>query len=228
MFIAVRWSKMNMGEQLNSPRGGGLRVGMEDVRDPAALAELRSRLETARVARGINQTELARAARLGRTTVSRALSSGAPGPSADTVGALGRALRLDVSVLLGLLDTAYGRGSIAAADAGALGNPIYMWDPHDLEVHFAVEAPASGSGPGGGRDRSWQGRAGTLPAYVRRPHDEYLAAVVEAADEGHSGMAVLVGPSSRWLLSDGGCGIPSTPHGPMPRLLICIESSKEP
>ena len=171
-------------------------MGTDDVRDPAALAELRSRLETGRIARGINQTELARAAGLGRTTVSRALSPGAPGPSADTVGALGRALRLDVHVLLGLLDTAYGRGPAATADAGALGRPIRMWDPHDLEVHFAVEAPASGSGPGGPRDRSRQGRAGTLPAYVRRPHDEHLATVVEAADEGHSGMAVLVGSSS--------------------------------
>ncbi|MFI8192793.1 helix-turn-helix domain-containing protein [Streptomyces sp. NPDC085946] len=195
-FIAVRWSKMNMGEQLSTARGGGLRMGMEEVHDPAALAQLRSRLETARVARGINQTELARAARLGRTTVSRALSSGAPGPSADTVGALGRALRLDVSVLLGLLDTAYGRGSAATADTGALGSPIHMWDPHDLEVHFAVEPPTLGSGPSGVRDQSWQGRAGTLPAYVRRPHDEHLATVVEAADEGHSGMAVLVGSSS--------------------------------
>ncbi len=169
---------------------------MEDVRDPAALAELRSHLETGRIARGLNQTELARAAGLGRTTVSQALSSGAPGPSVDTVGALGRALRLDVNGLLGLLNTAYGRGPAATADAGALGRPIRMWDPHDLEVHFAVEAPPLGSSPNGGRDQSWQGRAGTLPAYVSRPHDEHLAAVVEAADEGHSGMAVLVGSSS--------------------------------
>ncbi|MFI6933069.1 helix-turn-helix domain-containing protein [Streptomyces sp. NPDC050287] len=195
-FIAVRWTKMNVDEQLSRARGGGLRVGTEDARDPAALAELRSRLETGRIARGINQTELARAAGLGRTTVSQALSSGAPGPSPDTVGALGRVLRLDVNVLLGLLDRAYGRGPAATADTGALGRPIRMWDPHDLEVHFAVEAPPSGSGPTGGRDRSRQRRAGALPSYVRRPHDEHLAAVVEAADEGHSGMAVLVGSSS--------------------------------
>lgn len=171
-------------------------MGTEDVRDAAALAELRSRLETGRIARGINQTQLARAAGLGRTTVSRALSPGAPGPSADTVGALGRALRLDVNVLLGLLETVYGRGPAASADTGALGRPIRLWDPYDLEVHFAVEAPAPGYGPSGPRDRNGPGRTGTLPAYVRRPHDEHLATVVEAADEGHSGMAVLVGSSS--------------------------------
>ncbi|MEU9268931.1 transcriptional regulator [Streptomyces sp. NPDC048251] len=169
---------------------------MDDVRDTAALAELRSRLETGRVARGINQTALARAAGLGRTTVSRALSPDAPGPSADTVGALGRALRLDVNMLLGLLDTAYGRGPAALAATGAPGRPIRMWDPHDLEVHFAIEAPSARSGPGGPGDRRRPGRAAALPAYVRRPHDEHLATLVEAADEGHSGMAVLVGSSS--------------------------------
>ncbi|MFD9321467.1 transcriptional regulator [Streptomyces sp. NPDC060053] len=171
-------------------------MGTDDVRDAAALAELRSRLETGRIARGINQTQLAQAARLGRTTVSRALSVGAPGPSADTVGALARALRLDVKVLLGLLDTAYGRGPAAVADTGSLGRPIHMWDPHDLEVHFAVEAPGTRFGPNSPRDQSRQGRGGILPAYVRRPHDEHLATLVEVADEGHSGMAVLVGSSS--------------------------------
>ncbi|WP_301651044.1 transcriptional regulator [Streptomyces arenae] len=99
-----------------------------------------------------------------------------------------------MTVLLGLLDTAYGRGQGTTADTAVLGRPIPMWDPHDLEVHFAVEAPNSGSSAG--RDRNRNGRSGTLPAYVRRPHDEHLAALVEAADEGHSGMAVLVGSSS--------------------------------
>ncbi|MFD8308530.1 helix-turn-helix domain-containing protein [Streptomyces sp. NPDC059690] len=168
----------------------------DDVRDPGALAELRSRLEAGRIARGLNQTELARAAGLSRTTVNRALNSGTPGPSADTVGALCRALRLDVPVLVGLLDVAYGRGSKPSADLGAPGKLISLWDPHDLEVHVAAEAPGGGSLPKTSRDVSRHGRATTLPAYVRRPHDEHLVAVVEAAEGGHSEMAVLVGSSS--------------------------------
>ena len=194
VFIMVRWPKMNTGEQSSTARG--LRVGIDEVRDAAALAELRSRLETGRIVRGINQTDLAGLAGLGRTTVSRALSPGAQGPSADTVGALGRALRLDVAVLLGLLDTAYGRGPASRTDSRALGRPIPLWDPHDLEIHFAVEAPAPSYGSSGSRDRSRPARTGRMPAYVRRPHDEHLSIVVEAAVDGHSGMAVLVGSSS--------------------------------
>ncbi|MBQ0886405.1 helix-turn-helix domain-containing protein [Streptomyces sp. RM72] len=168
---------------------------MEEVRDAAALRELRARLESGRIARGLNQTELAHVAGLGRTTVSRALSPAAPGPSADTVGALARALRLDTDALLELLETACGRGQ-AAGGTGAPGTTIRLWDPHDLEVHYAVEAPITSSGSNGSREGSRRGRAGRLPAYVGRPHDEHLATVVEAACEGHSGMAVLVGPSS--------------------------------
>ncbi|AWT47932.1 helix-turn-helix domain-containing protein [Streptomyces actuosus] len=188
---------MNTDEQPGVGEGDeARRVETDEVRDPSALAELRSRLEAGRIARGLNQTELARAAGLGRTTVSRALSSSAPGPSSDTVGALGRALRLDVTMLLGLLEAAYGRGPAAAADAALPGKPIRLWDPHDLEVHFAVEVPGAGTTYNPSQKRGRTGRSGRLPAYVRRPHDEHLVAIVEAAEGGHSGMAVLVGSSS--------------------------------
>ncbi|MET8081976.1 transcriptional regulator [Streptomyces sp. NPDC005303] len=168
----------------------------DEVRDPAALAELRARLEAGRIASRLNQTALARKAGLGRTTVSRALSQSAPGPSADTVGALGRVLHLDVPALLGLLDAACGRGPAAVADAGRPGQAIQLWDPHDLEVHPAAEAPAAGSSPGAARDRNPGARGGALPAYVRRPHDELLVELVASAEDGNNAMAVLVGSSS--------------------------------
>jgi len=58
-------------------------------------------------------------------------------------------------------------------------------DPFDLEVHRAVQAvdiPAAG--------------LLTLPMYVSRDHDRQLAELVQAAAEGASGIAVLVGGSS--------------------------------
>jgi transcriptional regulator with XRE-family HTH domain len=77
----------------------------EEPQGPAAaLAELRARLEAGRVARGLNKAELARRAELGRTVVSQALSDTAPAHSAQTVGTLARALRLDVRPLLALLN----------------------------------------------------------------------------------------------------------------------------
>ncbi|QHA09728.1 helix-turn-helix domain-containing protein [Streptomyces broussonetiae] len=71
-----------------------------------ALAELRNRLEVSRSTLGLSRVQLAARASLGRTTVSQALSSSAPPPSADTVVALARALRLDVNELLRLRRTA--------------------------------------------------------------------------------------------------------------------------
>ena len=64
------------------------------------------------------------------------------------------------------------------------GRLIAGLDPFALEVHRPV-IPDSGS-------------AGLppLPPYVRRPHDEDLAAVVGRAAEGRSGISVLVGGSS--------------------------------
>ncbi|MET9412132.1 helix-turn-helix transcriptional regulator [Streptomyces sp. NPDC002935] len=70
-------------------------MGTSHFQDPAAaLAELRAQLEASRVVLGLNQTELARRANLGRTSVSQALSNTAPSPTAQTVGALARVLRL--------------------------------------------------------------------------------------------------------------------------------------
>ncbi|MDX3224578.1 helix-turn-helix domain-containing protein [Streptomyces sp. ME19-01-6] len=169
-------------------------MGTDDFQDPAAArVELRAQLEAGRVALGLNQTELARRAGLGRTSVSQALSTAAPAPSAQTVGALARALRLDVRPLLDLLTTVSGSPH---SSGGALGKPIADWDPHDLEVHPAAEAPARtgyGTGPGG---EIGQGRRGLLPSYVGRGHDVELAALIDAATQGCSRMVVLVGSSS--------------------------------
>jgi hypothetical protein len=57
-------------------------------------------------------------------------------------------------------------------------------DPFALEVHRPVDAGSGGQ------------ELGLLPPYVRRDHDDDLAAVVATAAEGRSVMAVLVGGSS--------------------------------
>ncbi|MER0422789.1 helix-turn-helix transcriptional regulator [Streptomyces microflavus] len=167
-------------------------MGTEQPRHPA-LVELRSRLETGRIARGLNKTQLASRAGLGRTVVSQALGTSAPPPSPETVAGLARALGLDVPPLLDLLTTAAG---LSGDTASVLGQPITHWDPHDLEVHPAAEAPAHGLGrkdlSGGFR----ASRSAPLPGYVRRPHDEELADIVSAAANGHSQMAILIGFSS--------------------------------
>ncbi|MFJ8108807.1 hypothetical protein [Streptomyces sp. NPDC096132] len=137
---------------------------------------------------------------LGRTVVSQAFSSSAPPPSGATISALASALALDTDQLLHLLDVATqarstpptpaaGVGEDDVTGVDELGRPITDWDPHDLEVHPAADAPAPGSGGG----RRWSAR---LPAYVRRPHDDELAALVSEVGMGHSRMAVLVGSSS--------------------------------
>ena len=170
--------------------------------DPAsARAELRGRLETGRATAGVTVTQLARRAGLGRTTVSEAFSASASAlvPSAQTVGALARALGLAPRPLLDLRAAACETGrsvSDRAAEPEGIGRPIKDWNPHDLEVHPAIEvasdpsdrAPAEGAAP--------HRRTGTLPRYVPREHDTVLADLVDAAAAGSSGMAVLVGSSS--------------------------------
>lgn len=169
-------------------------MGTNHVQDPAAaLAELRAQLEARRVALGLNQTELARRANLGRTSVSQALSNAGPSPTAQTVGALARALRLEVRPLLDLLAAV--NGPPPGPDS-APGRPIADCDPHDLEVHPAAEVPtpsADGREPDGAIRR---GRHSPLPSYVARRHDEELSAIVDAAVQGRTQMAVLVGSSS--------------------------------
>lgn len=159
-----------------------------------ALEELRTLLECGLVEQGVTKTALARRAGLGRTAVSEAFNRAASVPSARVVGELGRALRLDVPALLELRAAAAGiRRAALARDAvtpsPGIGLPIAHFDPHDLEVHPAIDVAFDGdSGAGAQRRR--------LPQYVRRQHDRELDQVVEDAIEGHSGMTVLVGPSS--------------------------------
>ncbi|MFF3020155.1 hypothetical protein [Streptomyces sp. NPDC057939] len=151
-----------------------------------ALTELRKRLRGGTARLRLNQTDLARRAGLGRTTVSEAFSPAKPAPSPETVAALGRALRLPVEELLELQ-----RSAVEGAEAGVRsvpGRPIGEWDPHDLEVHPAGTGDGP-SGPGRWRDP-------TMPKYVRREHDSVLDGLVKDATVGSSRAVVLVGGSS--------------------------------
>ncbi|MFF9607849.1 helix-turn-helix transcriptional regulator [Streptomyces sp. NPDC014684] len=66
-----------------------------------ALTDLRRRLEAGRARMRLNKTDLAGRAGLGRTTVSEAVQTGGPVPSAETVAALARALGLPVRRVTG-------------------------------------------------------------------------------------------------------------------------------
>ncbi|MFI8104431.1 hypothetical protein [Streptomyces sp. NPDC086023] len=185
----------------------------------AALDELRARLADGLAGSRLAKGQLHVRAGLSRTTVYGALRSGAPAPSAATVVALARVLRLPERELLALRRAATGtvaggqagasvasvagyaaltRGRAAgsatsvasaagsgvpSAGPGGPGRPVGEWDPHDLEVHAAGPAPASGRGP-------------QLPGYVPREHDRALAEAVAEAADGHSRMWVLAGASS--------------------------------
>ncbi|MHB9759906.1 helix-turn-helix domain-containing protein [Streptomyces sp. BYX5S] len=153
-----------------------------------ARAKLRSRLADALAAAGMNKTQLATRAELGRTTVSAALSPRGDVPSAQTVAALARVLQLPVNELLEwqrLATEVPGADSCAGREPG---RPIRAWEPHDLEVHPAgpSRTPAD-AGVLAGR---------VLPGYVPREHDRLLGTVVQNAAAGRSGMVVLVGGSS--------------------------------
>lgn len=139
----------------------------------------RRRTERGGVARS---PQLAAQARLGGTTVSEALSSRKPVPSAETVVAMARVLRLPEGELLELRRTAVEEAVTAAR--GGPGRPIGEWDPHALEVH---PAGAVRSGLPGQR---------LLSGYVPREHDRILAGAVREVKRGHSRMLVLVGESS--------------------------------
>ncbi|MFD9069809.1 hypothetical protein [Streptomyces lasiicapitis] len=152
-----------------------------------ALIELRRRLADGLARARLNQTQLAARAELGRTTVSEALSPKKPVPSAETVAALARALKLPVQGLLALRRTAAGRLGGVTSDQSVLGRLIGEWDPHDLEVH---PAGATTRGAGSGSRRR------VLPGYVERAHDRVLAEAVRDAAGGRSRMVVLVGTSS--------------------------------
>ncbi|WP_328741295.1 hypothetical protein OHA91_39310 (plasmid) [Streptomyces erythrochromogenes] len=147
-----------------------------------ALNRLRRTLTDGQAQAGLNTTQLAGRAGVSRTTAWAALRSDGPVPSAATVAALGRALRLPVQEILTLRRTAAGESDATRTAPGRL---IGEWNPHALEVHPASTAPGAG-------DR----REPVLPGYVGRAHDRVLAEVIGKASEGLSQMLVLVGTSS--------------------------------
>ncbi|MFE2528009.1 helix-turn-helix domain-containing protein [Streptomyces sp. NPDC059382] len=145
-----------------------------------ALTELRRALDDGLARAGLNKSQLAARTGLGRTTVSQAFQADGGVPSAATVAALADALRLPSGKLLDLRRQAAGDTG-TAEDVSGPGKPIGEWEPHALEVHPA--------GP------DVQGRR-VLSGYVRREHDQVLAAAVEDVAAGHSRIVVLVGSSS--------------------------------
>ncbi|WP_328373763.1 helix-turn-helix domain-containing protein (plasmid) [Streptomyces sp. NBC_00445] len=149
-----------------------------------ALTELRKRLSDGLARIRLNKTDLAKRAGLGRTTVQEAFRSGGPVPSAETVAALARALKLPPEELMELRRLAAAEPSSGAVDASGPGRPIDEWDPHSLEVHPVGRIDGVAPGP-------W-----LLPGYVSREHDRFLQAAVEDAAKGRSRMVVLVGTSS--------------------------------
>ncbi|MFI1948635.1 tetratricopeptide repeat protein [Streptomyces virginiae] len=154
-----------------------------DSGDNPALGELRARLNDGLARSRMDKKDLPARSGLGRTTVWHALQDSESVPSAKTVAALARAMRLPVEELLDLL-----RDAVEGAGRGVRsvpGRSIGEWDPHDLEVHPAGDF----SGPG-------RSGARTMPGYVRREHDQILAGVVEDAAAGRSRAVVLVGGSS--------------------------------
>ncbi|MEV5526340.1 tetratricopeptide repeat protein [Streptomyces prunicolor] len=174
---------MDTGEHI----GAGGHVYDEQSGGSAALTELRRRLAGGLARAGLNQTQLAARAKLGRTTVSEALSPKGPVPSAATVAALARVLKLPVPELLAWQRTAAEESGTLTTDGP--GRPIGQWEPHDLEVHPA--------GPGRTAAGSDTRAVRALPGYVAREHDRVLAdAVRDAAEAGRSGIVVLVGTSS--------------------------------
>ncbi|GAA2445208.1 helix-turn-helix transcriptional regulator [Streptomyces macrosporus] len=178
---------MNTGEHTETHQGSGARApGQGQGERETALAELRERLADGLARARLTKTQLAQRAKLGRTTVQQAFQQDAPVPSAGTVAALARVLRLPEKELLELRRTATGEAGLpgSGADQGP-GRPIGQWDPHDLEVHPA--GPTPGPGPASQR---------VLPGYVRRDHDRALDQAVQDAAEGRSRLLVLVGTSS--------------------------------
>ncbi|MGW3557967.1 helix-turn-helix domain-containing protein [Streptomyces sp. NPDC000963] len=152
--------------------------------------ELSRRLDEGRARAGLNQTQLARQAGLGRTTVSEALSSRGPVPSTDTVSALAHVLKLPLDELLKLQRDAKNAEDPDAATAPAVpGRPIGQWEPHELEVHPAGHGSDASSSPDAPGVRA-------LPGYVPRGHDRMLADAVRDAAAGRSRIVVLVGTSS--------------------------------
>ena len=166
---------------------------MQDERnshsDNPALTRLRVKLNDALAySRTMDRKDLPAQSGLGRTTVWGALQTGEPVPSAKTVAALARVLKLPVDELLELRRDAAGEGDQGPGERVRPGRPIGEWDPHTLEVHPA--------GPGTMILDSGTPGAEALPGYVERAHDLVLADAVRDAAAGRSRMLVLVGTSS--------------------------------
>ncbi|MFI1684164.1 helix-turn-helix domain-containing protein, partial [Streptomyces sp. NPDC020794] len=175
---------MNTGEHTTS----GERVHDEQSAEGPALTELRRRLDARRARARLNQTQLAKQAGLGRTTVSQALSPRGDAPSVDTVAALAGALKLPVGELLELQRAAAEESGTTTGQEMGPGRPISRWEPHELEVHPAGPGDAA-SGPAMPAVRA-------LPGYVPREHDRVLDNAVQDAAAGRSRILVLVGTSS--------------------------------
>ncbi|MFJ9871171.1 helix-turn-helix domain-containing protein [Streptomyces sp. NPDC101165] len=155
----------------------------EQNRQNPALIQLRKRLSGGLAKLGLNKTELARRAGLGRTTVSEAFQTDGPVPSAQTVAALASALKLPVEEILALQQDAARGGKRPGP-----GRLIGQWEPHDLEVHPTGHSTVvDGSDAPGTR---------ALPGYVRREHDRVLAEAVRDVAAGRNRIVVLVGTSS--------------------------------
>ncbi|MEU3991607.1 hypothetical protein AB0F24_25120 [Streptomyces platensis] len=179
MFAGVR---LDNDEHRRTHRAGAGRMH-DEPSELAALIELRKRLTDGLARAGLNKTQLAARAELGRTTVQEAFQAGKPAPSAETVVALARVLRLPDQQLLDLRRVAAGEIDPGLGKDHGPGKPITEWDPHDLEVHPA------GVGSGALPQR-------VLPGYVPRSHDRILADAALEAGQGNSRMLVLVGTSS--------------------------------
>ncbi|WP_194858918.1 helix-turn-helix domain-containing protein [Streptomyces sp. SUK 48] len=149
------------------------------VQPAAALSELRERLTDALARSRLTKTDLAAGAKLSRTTVSEAFQNDSPVPSAATVAALARTLRLPMDEMLALRRMAAGEAKPAATLDSGPGRPIGEWHPHDLEVHPA------------GPTLSME-----LSGYVSRAHDLVLAEAVRHVSKGKSRMLMLIGSSS--------------------------------
>ncbi|MET7646132.1 tetratricopeptide repeat protein [Streptomyces sp. NPDC005426] len=145
----------------------------------AALSGLRDRLTDGLARSRLTKRDLASGVNLGRTTVQEAFQNDGPVPSAATVAALARTLRLPVGELLALRRIAAGEVRDADGENPGPGRPIGLWHPHDLEVHPAGPALSM----------EWS-------SYVPRAHDRVLAEAVRDAAEGKSRMLVLIGSSS--------------------------------
>lgn len=134
----------------------------QQVSRGAALTELRTRLADGLAKARLNKTQLATRAGLGRTTVQSAFQDGGPVPSAESVVALARTLKLSENELLDLRRTATGEDAVAPQNDLGPGKLITEWNPYALEVHPAGPA-VQGTTLAHGL---------VLPGYVRRNHDQ--------------------------------------------------------